>query len=108
MLSPTAAAPLAIADTALRALFFESGPQPQILWEDAKLKLIVAGLRPGQRIPVHPEALAVYHFLQGSGTMTVDGSEFAVEPGTTIVTPGGASRGLYADSALVFLAVRVG
>jgi mannose-6-phosphate isomerase-like protein (cupin superfamily) len=47
-----------------RAPNFSSTPQ--------QLKVIVAGLEPGQQIPAHPESLAVYHFLAGEGVMTVD------------------------------------
>ena len=83
------------------------GPQPSILAEDEKLKLILAGLEPGQRIPSHPEAAAVYHFLEGNGWMTVDDERRAIEPGSIMITSQGASRGVEAETRLVFLGTRV-
>ncbi len=87
--------------------FGESGPNPQTLFENERMRVLVAGLKPGQRIPVHPEAAAVYHFLEGQGMMTVDGQEYPVDPGTVIVVDEGAKRGMRAETELVFLAVRL-
>lgn len=83
------------------------GPQPNILAEDEKLKVILAGLEPGQRIPPHPEATAVYYILQGNGWMTVDDERRAVGPGSVVIMSQGASRGVEAETQLAFLAVRV-
>lgn len=82
------------------------GPQPRILIDGPAVKVILAGLEQGHRLPAHPEAQAVYHFLEGTGTMTVDGDSFAVKPGATVITPAGSSRGLVAESRLSFLAVK--
>jgi quercetin dioxygenase-like cupin family protein len=90
------------------AVFDGDGPRPQFLLDSEKLKVIVAGLEPGQQIPAHPEALAVYHFLAGEGIMTVDGAAFAVAPGTTIIAAAGATRGMRAASRLTFLAAKTG
>ena len=100
-------APLLIADAQAEAIFTETGPQPNILWEDQKLKVIVAGLKPGQQIPVHPEALSVYYFLSGNGVMTVDDEPLAVQQGSMVILPQGARRGLVAETELVFVANRV-
>ncbi len=83
------------------------GPRPTVLRADDKARIILAGLEPGQRIPEHPEAAAVYHFLDGAGCMTVDGQAHDVGPGATIIMPAGAVRGLEARTRLAFLAVRV-
>ena len=88
-------------------IFSPAGPQPQVLAENEKLKVIVAGLEPGQKIPQHPEGLAMYHFLEGAGWMNVDSERFAVGPGATVITPAGASRGIEAETQLAFLAARV-
>ncbi len=87
--------------------FSAAGPQPHILTENGKVKIILAGLEPGQSIPAHPEALAVYHFLEGTGWMIVDGEKIAVGAGTTIVTPEGSSRGVEAQTRLAFMATRI-
>ena len=83
------------------------GPQPTILMADDKVKVIMAGLNPGQRIPEHPDAPSVYHFLTGSGWMTVNGERLAVTAGTTIAMPAGSVRGLEAETQLAFLATRI-
>ena len=90
-----------------QVVFSPDGPQPQILVENEKLKVIVAGLEVGQRIPPHPEAQAVYHFLEGTGWMMVDGERYPVRAGATVITPEGAKRGVEAETRLVFLAVRI-
>lgn len=96
-----------IPDWQAQVTYGEDGPQPTMLMVDDKVKVIMAGLQPGQRIPEHPEASAVYHFLTGSGWMTVDGERLRVTAGTTIVMPAGAARGLEAETQLAFLATRI-
>jgi len=82
-------------------------PQPQVLEENEKFKVILAGLEPSQKIPEHPEATGVYHFLSGEGVMIVDGESVAVSAGMTLIVPQGASRGLEPKTRMAFLAVRV-
>jgi quercetin dioxygenase-like cupin family protein len=89
-----------------QVIFAPDGPRPHVLAEEGRLKVIVAGLQPGQRIPEHPEAAAVYHFLDGCGWMQVDGERIAVQAGSTVITPAGARRGVEAETALAFLAAR--
>lgn len=88
--------------------FSSPGPQPTILHETDTFRALVAGLEPGGRILPHPERLALYHVLEGTGTMLVDGERHALRPGTTVIVPAGASRGIEAATRLAFLAVRVG
>lgn len=88
-------------------VFSTNGPQPITLIETAKAKVLLAGLEAGQKIPVHPDALAMYHFLEGNGWMIVDGERIAVQAGATIITPEGASRGMEAETRLAFLATRI-
>jgi quercetin dioxygenase-like cupin family protein len=90
-----------------KVVFSDEGPQPAILVETDKLKVILGGLEAGQKIAVHPEALAMYHFLEGTGWMTVDEERFAIEAGVTVITPDGAVRGIEAETRLAFLATRV-
>ena len=87
--------------------FGDDRPDPQTIVENEHTRVLIAGLKPGQRIPVHPEAAAVYHFLEGQGVMTVDDQEYPVQPGSIIVMSGGARRGLLAETRLVFMAVRL-
>jgi quercetin dioxygenase-like cupin family protein/NAD-dependent dihydropyrimidine dehydrogenase PreA subunit len=90
-----------------RVIFSADAPQPQVLGEDEKLKVIVAGLEPGAEIPVHSEGLAMYHILEGAGWMTVDDRRFAIQTGMIILTPEGATRGIEAVTRLAFLATRI-
>jgi len=75
--------------------------------ENERVRVIIAGLKPGQTIPAHPEAAAVYHILEGRGEMTVDGKQFPVQSGIVIVMNEGAQRGMVAETSLVFMAVRL-
>lgn len=96
-----------VADWRDQAIFSPDGPHPQVLVQTDKLKVIIGSLEAGQVIPLHPEALAVYHFLDGSGWMTVDDQRYPVLSGTIIITPEGAARGVEAETRLVFLAARI-
>ena len=88
--------------------FASPGPQPLLLRDDEGLRVLLAGLEPGGRIPVHPERLAVYHILEGVGWMVVDDERFALSAGATVIAPRGSRRGIEAESRLAFLAVRIG
>jgi quercetin dioxygenase-like cupin family protein len=90
-----------------KVIFSAGGPQPQVLHEDARSKVVVVGLEAGGRIPVHPGDFGVYHFLEGAGQMTVGGETFAVQAGATVVVPAGAPRGMTALARLAFIAVRI-
>lgn len=93
-------------DTKAQAVFGVHGPQPQFLLDEVNFKVIVGALEPGQQIPVHPEALAMYHFLAGTGTMTVDEEQFPITAGATVITPAGARRGMQAATRVIFLAAK--
>ncbi len=88
-------------------IFSADGPQPQPLYTNGKAKIIVVGLKAGQKIPVHPEGLSVFHFIDGKGVMIVDGERLPVQSGTVIITDEGASRGMEAETELKFMAVRI-
>lgn len=89
-----------------KVVFSTEGPQPQALWVEDQFKVVLAGLEPGQKIPIHPEGSSVYHILEGNGTMFVDGQAIDVQPGMILTMPNGAARGLEARTRLVFLAAR--
>ena len=87
--------------------FTPDGPNPQPLFAEGQVKIIVVGLEAGQKIPPHPEGLALFQFMEGEGVMIVDGERLRVEPGTTIITLEGATRGIEAETQLKFMAVRI-
>lgn len=95
------------ANTKAQAVFGETGPQPRFLLDSEPFKVLVAGVDAGQNIPTHSESAAMYHFLEGSGTMTVDDQQFPVGPGATVIALAGAHRGMQADTRLIFLATKV-
>jgi len=90
-----------------KVVYSAAGPRPQVLLENDKLKVLIGGLEPGQVIPPHPEAWGVYHFLEGTGWLLVDGQRLAVTAGSTVIVPAGAARGIEAQTRLAFLATRV-
>ncbi len=90
-----------------RIRYSKTGPEPTILHEGRGFRALLAGLEPGGRIPSHPEQLALYHILEGSGSMTVDAERYALSAGVTVIAPEGSSRGLEAETRLAFIAVRV-
>ncbi len=83
--------------------FGDKGPSPTTLIETPRLKVVLVGLRADQAIPIHPSPEALYHFLLGSGTMTVDGQTFEFQPGATVIAPSGSKRGISAATDVVFI-----
>jgi quercetin dioxygenase-like cupin family protein len=86
-----------------KAVFATDGPKPQFLIDTPQLKALVVGLEAGGQIPVHPGETAMYHFLEGTGLMTVGDESFEVKPGVTIIAPSGARRGMHAKTRIIFL-----
>ncbi len=84
-----------------------TGPEPTILHNGPGFRALLAGIEAGGRIPTHPEGLGLYHVLEGTGTMTVDGTPYALSAGVTVIAPDGSTRGIEADTRLSFIAVRV-
>ncbi len=81
----------------------QNGPSHQSLIETDGFKAVLVGLQAGEKIPPHPAAAAIYHFLEGCGWMYVDGERLAVEQGQTLVVPAGILRGVEAKTKLAFL-----
>jgi copper chaperone CopZ/quercetin dioxygenase-like cupin family protein len=79
------------------------GPQHTVLIDTGSYRAVLVGLEAGVRIPPHPSSDATYHFLEGSGSMIVDGERHAIESGSTLVVPAGAERGVEAETRLAFL-----
>lgn len=94
-------------DWRAKVVYSAEGPQPQPLMANEKVKIIVAGLEPGQKIPEHAEATAMYHILGGSGWLIADGERLPVSAGATVVMPDGTVRGMEAETRLAFLATRI-
>ncbi len=100
--------PVYIPDWRERIVFSPEGPQPQVLTENVGFKAVLAGLEPGQKIPVHPEGARVFYFLEGSGSMQVEEEHLNIHAGAIVVVPAGAPRGIEAQTRVAFIAVRAG
>ncbi len=85
-----------------------AGPEMTTLNEGPGHKALLAGLEAGGRIPPHPERLGLYHVLEGTGFMTVDGERHPLAAGMTVIAPAGSARCFEAETRLAFIAVRVG
>lgn len=94
-------------DVKTKAVFSPETTYPTTLFADERIKVIVVAMTPGQIIPLHPEGLAAYVFLEGSGWMIVNGERLAVNPGTVIITKAGSLRGVEAKTQLLFVAMRL-
>lgn len=93
-------------DTLAQALLGQQEAQPQFLVDETNFKVVLRRLDPGDQIPVHPDSSAVYHFLAGTGTMTVDEQQYPITAGVTIITPHGSRRGMQAATPVIFLAAK--
>ena len=91
------------ADTKAKAVFAADGPKPQFLIDTPNFKALVVGLEAGGQIPAHPGEAAMYHFLEGTGLMTVGDEAFEIKPGVTVIVPSGMKRGMNAKTRVVFL-----
>ncbi len=90
-----------------KVVYSPEGQQPQILMANDEVKIIIAGLEPGQKIPEHSEATSMFFRLEGTGWMLIDGERLEVGPGATVVMPKGTVRGMEAETRLAFLATRI-
>ncbi len=89
-------------------VFSPNGPSPQMLLETDKLVVVVVGLEAGQKISPHSAPTSVFHILEGSGWMIVNGERLPVKQGATVIVPDGGSRGVEAETKLVFLGAQAG
>ena len=88
-------------------IYSDKGMKPYVLVETENYRSVIAGLQPGNKIPPHAEGPAIFHFLEGKGTVIVGEESFSVQTGATVIVPDGAVRGIEAITQLAFLAVRL-
>lgn len=86
----------------------EAGPNPQKIIETDTFRTVIVGLAAGQKVPPHPAPASTYHFLAGTGSITINGERFAVQAGATVVVPDGATRSIEAETQLAFLGAQAG
>ncbi|MBT8218167.1 MAG: cupin domain-containing protein [Acidimicrobiia bacterium] len=104
--SPTSTRAQLCTDWRSTVTFSDEGPTPLSLTDTGQFKVVLVGLKAGQSIPSHPSPAAMYHFLDGTGTISVDGHLITVQPGATVIVPDGAHRGIEAETDVVFLGAR--
>ncbi len=90
------------------AVFSHQGPRPQKLLETDILVVVIVGLEAGQKIEPHNAPASVFHILEGSGWMIVNGERLRVTQGATVIVPDGGSRGVEAETRMVFLGAQAG
>lgn len=90
-----------------KVVFATGRPQPQVLYADEKIKLVLVGLDPSCPIPAHPSDAGVYHFLEGTGQMHVGEDSHDVRAGSTVIVPAGAVRGITPHTPLAFIGIRI-
>lgn len=95
-------------DVKTKAVFAADAPRPQFLLDTPQFKTLVVGFEAEQRIPPHPGELAMYHFLEGEGLMTVDEETVVIQPGVTVIAQAGAVRSIYAKTRLIVLVAKAG
>ena len=100
--------PIYYVDARQQVRYTPEGPQPQFVLDGDQAKVLLAGLEPGQRIPLHREALALYTILEGQGMMLVGEEQFPIGPGALVVVPADVARGVIAETRLSLIAARFG
>jgi quercetin dioxygenase-like cupin family protein len=90
-----------------RIKYAPDGPHPQVLSDVNGFKVVLGGLEPGQKIPLHPEGAGAFYFIDGTGWMLVEDERLRVQPGSIVVAPAGSRRGMEAETRLAFFAARV-
>jgi len=79
-----------------------------MLLETDILVVVIVGLEAGQKISPHNAPASVFHILEGSGWMIVNNERLPVKQGATVIVPDGGSRGVEAETKMVFLGAQAG
>ena len=77
---------------------------PKVLFENERAKVVLAGLEPGQEIPLHaPGVDLAVAVVAGVGDLWVDDAPHPVAPGDVAVIPSGTTRGVRARGGRLIL-----
>jgi quercetin dioxygenase-like cupin family protein len=88
-----------------KVVYSVEGPQPQPIMETEHFKVVVVGFLAGQKMALHPAPSGVYHFIEGTGWMSVNDEHLPVGPGAIVIVPPDAKRGFEATTELSFFVV---
>jgi len=81
----------------------DNSPGKRVLADSDTLKYVLVGLGEGLKIPPHPAPTTVFHVLEGSGWVVIDGTRTPIKARETIVAPAGIPRGLEAETRMTLL-----
>lgn len=88
------------------ARFSSDEPGKVFLHETEDYAALIVGLNPGQKIPPHGGARAIYYVVQGEGWLTLNDERREVRPGMVMVAQPGDQRGMEARTPMIVLASR--
>ena len=74
-----------------KVVYSSEGPQPQPIMETEHFKVLVVGFLAGQKTTPHPASSGVYHFIEGTGWMSVNDELLSVGPGAIVIVPSEAN-----------------
>lgn len=81
---------------------------PKVLFQSERAKVMLAGLKAGQEIPLHaPSVDLAVAVLEGIGDMWVDDASHPVASGDIAVIPAGTTRGFRARGGRMILLIVV-
>ena len=88
--------------------FSSRGFLAQRLHRSSRMRVLVLGLSPGQRMPTHPDRMdTLFLFTEGTGRVIVGEEEQEVKAGAFASVSAGVPRGIEADTQMVVLMVNL-
>lgn len=80
----------------IEKLSLENTAFRKVLYTTPELQLVLMNLRPGEDIgsEIHPTITQFFRVESGSGKVILNGSETAIEDGSTVVIPAGVEHNL--------------
>lgn len=90
------------------AVFSSKGFLARRLHRSSRMRVLVLGLNPGQRIPAHPDRVdTLFLVVEGSGKFIIDEQEHEVSPGAFVSVKAGVSRGIEACTKMIVLMINL-
>ncbi|MFN8633857.1 MAG: cupin domain-containing protein [Chloroflexota bacterium] len=94
--------PAVIRDYHTAATFLADRFSPVSLGQTERVKVVLTCFEPGQFIPVHSPGIDMtLVVLEGEGTVIAGDEQADVAPGSIVIVPAGAARGIKATTRLV-------
>jgi len=88
--------------------FSSKGFLAERLHRSSRMRVLVLGLNPGQRIPTHPDRVdTLFLFTEGSGKIIIGEEEHEVKAGSFASVNAGVPRGIEAGTKMVVLMINL-